>query len=229
MDEARTIRFYVAPVLFLMSVVWGAWFDYPTKHQLILDHLKVENLPNLIGLAAGGGFVVFAFGYIIGTLTYAILRLLFCLKAWCCGGSRYHEAGFALSDLKNIWKKTGHPGADDPQQELWKQEISAVVVFDFGIIRANYEGVHQWLVRRWNAVSIGATSVVGLLLSFPIGRCVFCISFSWAWCAPVMGLIVACFYVAYCAWGDGRRMVSFMAQMPDALLSQKRPYDLQQS
>ena len=123
MDEARTIRFYVAPVLFLMSLIWGAWFD-PTTQHVILDHLQVDKLPNLIGLAAGGGFVVFAFGYIIGTLTYAVLRLFFRIKAWCCGRSRYHEAGL-LSHLGNVWPRTGHPGAIDPQQEL-----SAVIVFD---------------------------------------------------------------------------------------------------
>jgi len=34
------------------------------------------------GLAAGGGFVVFAFGYIIGTLTYAVLRGLSVPRSW---------------------------------------------------------------------------------------------------------------------------------------------------
>lgn len=216
MDEARTIRFYVAPVLFVMSLIWGAWFD-PAKQPVILDHLQVDKLPNLIGLAAGGGFVVFAFGYIIGTLTYAILRLVFWLKAWCWGGSRYHEAGL-LSDLGNIWPRTGHPGPIDPQQEL-----SAVVVFDFGIIRAKYEGVHQWLARRWNAFSIGVTSVVGLLLSFAIGNWVFSISFRWEWWAPVGLLLAVFFYVACCAWWDGCQMGRFMAQMPDALLSPNAP------
>jgi hypothetical protein len=215
MDEARTIRFYVAPVLFLMSLIWGAWFD-PTKQHVILDHLQVDKLPNLIGLAAGGGFVVFAFGYIIGTLTYAVLRLFFRIIAWCCGGSRYHEAGL-LSHLGNVWPRTGHPGAIDPQQEL-----SAVIVFDFGIIRGRYEGVHQWLVRRWNAFSIGTTGVAGLLLSFVIGHWMFSISFRWEWWVPVGILLVACFYVSCCAWHDGRRMVAFMAQMPDALLKPKR-------
>ena len=215
MDEARTIRFYVAPVLLLMSLIWGAWFD-PTKQHVILDHLQVDKLPNLIGLAAGGGFVVFAFGYIIGTLTYAFLRLFFHFKAWCCGGSRYHEAGL-LSHLGNVWPRTGHPGAIDHQQEL-----SAVIVFDFGIIRGKYEGVHQWLVRRWNAFSIGTTGVAGLLLSFVIGHWMFSISFRWEWWVPVGILLVARFYVSCCAWHDGRRMVAFMAQMPDALLKPKR-------
>jgi hypothetical protein len=168
------------------------------------------------GLAAGGGFVVFAFGYIIGTLTYAVLRLFFRIKAWCCGGSRYHEAGL-LSHLGNVWPRTGHPGAIDPQQEL-----SAVIVFDFGIIRGRYEGVHQWLVRRWNAFSIGTTGVAGLLLSFVIGHWMFSISFRWEWWVPVGILLVACFYVSCCAWHDWRRMVAFMAQMPDALLKPKR-------
>jgi hypothetical protein len=78
--------------------------------------------------------------------------------------------------------------------------------------------VHQWLVRRWNAFSIGATGVAGLLLSFVIGHWMFFISFRWEWCVPVGILLVACFYVSRCAWHDGRRMVPFMAEMPDALL-----------
>jgi hypothetical protein len=211
MDEARTIRFYVAPVLFLMSLIWGAWFDPAMKQHVILDHLQVDNLSKLIGLAAGGGFVVFAFGYIIGTLTYAILRLLFWLKGLCRRSSRYHEAGFSSESLKNIWLRTGHPSPTDTQQEV--QELSAVVVFDFGIIRGKYKGVHQWLVRRWNAFNIGMTSAVGLVLSFIIGRCVLCISLQWQWWGPVGFLAVVCVCVACCAWRDGRRMVCFLAAL----------------
>ena len=220
MDEARTIRFYVAPVLFLMSLIWGAWFD-PTTKQHIAEHLKqVDDLSKLIGFVAGGGFIAFAFGYIIGTLTYAVLRLFFCLKA-CCGGSRYHEAGFSHSALENIWLRTGHPGAKDLKQEL-EQELSAVVVFDFGIIREKYIGVHEWLVRRWNAFNIGATSITGLLLSFAIGHWMLCISFSRAWLVPVGIFLIPCFCVACFAWHDGRRMVAFMAQMPAELLRPRR-------
>ena len=70
-----------------MSLGWGAWFDPDhTKQRVILDHLQVDNLSKLIGLAAGGGYVVFAFGYIIGTLTYAILRLGFWLS-WGAAGT----------------------------------------------------------------------------------------------------------------------------------------------
>jgi len=100
-----------------------------------------------------------------------------------------------------------------------QQELSAVVVFDFGIIRGKYEGVHQWLARRWNAFSIGMTSAVGLLLSFAIGPWVFSISLERKWWAPVGFLVLVCVYVACCAWRDGRRMVYFMAQMPNALLT----------
>lgn len=207
MDEAQTIRFYVAPVLFLMSLVWGAWFD-PTKQQVILSHLEVDKLPSLIGLAAGGGFVVFAFGYVIGTFTYAFLRIRFCLRAWCCGGSRYHEAGLSLRGLARIWRRTGHPGKIDPEQEL-----SAVVMFDFVVLQKSYEGVHLWLVRRWNAFSIGATSVVGLLLSFVIGNQVLSISFEWRWWAPVGLFLATCVFVARSAWYDGRRMLKFMAEI----------------
>jgi hypothetical protein len=219
MDEARRIRFYVAPVLFLMSLVWGAWFD-PSDKEVILNHLDVENLPKLIGLAAGGGFVVFAFGYIIGTLTYAFLRAVVDLKARLCGGSWYHEAGFSSSQLRNIWRRTGHPPAtgdkvEEREQKEREQELSAVILFDFGLIREKHEGVHEWLVRRYTAFIIGSTSVTGLCLSFIIGPWLFSIPMKWQWWFPVFILIVACFYVACWAWKDGRRMGAFMAEMPD--------------
>lgn len=207
MDEARTIRFYVAPVLFLMSLAWGAWFD-PTKQPMIVSHLEIDKLPSLIGLAAGGGFVVFAFGYVIGTFTYALLRIWSCLRSRFIGGSRYHEAGLSPRELTEIWKTTAHRGTVDPQQEL-----SAVVVFDFEVLKKSHEGVHLWLVRRWNAFSIGATSVVGLLLSFIIGNQALSISFGWRWYVPVGLFIVVCFFVARWAWYDGRRMLKFMTEI----------------
>jgi hypothetical protein len=192
-----------------MSLVWGAWFD-TNQRQIIIEHLKVDQLSSLIGLAAGGGFVVFAFGYIIGTFTYAILSVFFYLKALSCGGSQYHEAAFSCSDLKTIWQRTGHLGKVDR-----KQELSAVAVFDFGRIREKHEGVHQWLMRRYTAFIIGSTSVTGLFFSFVIGNRVLEIPWKPEWYVPVLFLIAACAYVAWCAWKDGRRMGAFLAQMPD--------------
>jgi hypothetical protein len=207
MDEARTIRFYVAPVLFLMSLVWGAWFD-PTAKPILLDLSRLSNLPSLIGLAAGGGFLVFSFGYVIGTFTYALLRLGFFLNAKCCrDGSMYHEAGLRLSELQTIWWQVGHSGKADPRQEL-----SAIVMFDFVNVHNSYKEVHLWLVRRWSAFSIAATSVVGLFLSFLIGNRVLGFTLCWGWLAPVVGLMAACSYVACCAWRDGRKMLVFISQ-----------------
>jgi len=37
------------------------------------------------------------------------------------------------------------------------------------ILRESHEGIHRWLFRRWNAVSVAATSFWGLAFSFPLG------------------------------------------------------------
>lgn len=209
MDEARTIRFYLPAVLFLLSLIWGAWVNYRIQCQEIIEHLKVDNLSSLVGLVAGGGFVVFAFGYIIGTLTYAILRAVFFV--FRPRGFRYHEAAFSPEALQGIRLTMRYP---DPIQA--GQEISAVVVFDHGLIRERHKGVHEWLMRRWSAFAIAVNSVTGLALSLVVGHWVFDSSWSCEWLLPVGSLMAVCFYVACCAWADGRRMGAFLAQMPDA-------------
>jgi hypothetical protein len=80
MDEDRRVRFFVAPLLLIASLLWGAWLDQ-NKHPLIIYFiLHTDNLSKLIGLAAAGGFVVFTFGYVIGTITYFLLGIYFWLR-----------------------------------------------------------------------------------------------------------------------------------------------------
>ena len=57
MDEVRRIRLLIAPALFVASILWGAWWDPDStfsKH-VFRDH----DWSKVIGLIAGGGFVVF--------------------------------------------------------------------------------------------------------------------------------------------------------------------------
>jgi hypothetical protein len=92
--------------------------------------------------------------------------------------------------------------------------LSAGVALDHGLLQKNYEGVHLWLVRRWSAVSIGATSTVGLLLSLLLARFnpVMSISLQREWCVPVIVLAVMLATVAIFAWCDTMKMLTFMIQ-----------------
>src|SRR5579862_1319647 len=153
MDEIRRIRLLVAPALFVASILWGAWLDR-TNSTFWSQTFGDPDWPRVIGLIAGGGFVVFVAGYIIGTITYVLLRLLFPFIK----GTRhhFHEAAVSKESLKIIGKKIGALGHLTPQQELL-----AVVAFDHGVLKKDWEGIHQWIVRRWTAFNMAMNSICG--------------------------------------------------------------------
>jgi hypothetical protein len=143
MDEDRRVRFFVAPVLLIASLLWGALLDQNCR-QHIFDVLKRMNgLSALIGFAAAGGFAVFAFGYVIGTFTYFTLGMYFRLRAWLSPAkSRFHEVSLSDDSLERVWVTLNCSGAYAQEMDKRKQELSAVVAFDHGLIRENYRGVH---------------------------------------------------------------------------------------
>jgi hypothetical protein len=115
--------------------------------------------------------------------------------------------------LNRVRERLGYSGTE----ELRGQELSAGVAFDHGLLRKNYyEGVHLWLVRRWSAFSIGATSTTGLLLSFVLRPMIgISPSCQWKWYIPVEVLAFMFAIVARFAWLDTMRMLTFMADVPD--------------
>jgi hypothetical protein len=117
MDEDRRIRFLVAPTLFVASLLWGAWSD-SVAHEFIVQALKLPDWSKIIGLIAGGGVIVFAAGYVIGTFTYFFLRLLFQLRPRRWGKSRFHEVAFSDESFARAWHRLGAPGSPDRRQEL---------------------------------------------------------------------------------------------------------------
>jgi hypothetical protein len=97
MDDDRKIRFVVAPLLFIASVLWGAWFD-PGWHKSLTamfdpSYESSKWFGQAVGLVAGGGLAIFAGGYVIGTLTVFVLWLCFMLRYRLCRGKKslFHE------------------------------------------------------------------------------------------------------------------------------------------
>jgi hypothetical protein len=210
MDEVRRIRFLIPPMLFMASLLWGIYSDSSTRHHLLLEFensgkTSPEVLTKLIEIVAAGGIAVIAGGYLLGTVTYFILRGLRWLKACCCGGSRNHEAALSRHSFVRVWKKV------HSEKPHWDQELSAVAAFDFGVIKEKYEGVHLWLMRRWTGFNVAANSVTALVASVPFGRCIVSVRFTWLWMIPLVLLILMLFIVAVWSFRDGRKMLRFMA------------------
>jgi hypothetical protein len=206
MDEDRRIRFLIAPTLFVASLIFGA-LSTQTTRDFMIEGLKVFDWSKLIGLIAGGGLVVFVGGYVIGTWTYFVLRLIFRYRPRRWGKSRFHEVAMSDEAFEQVWEAVASPSRKKSDR---RQELSAGVAFDHGLIRKNHDGIHRWLIRRWNAFSIAATSFWGLVFSFPIGHAVG-IPMSQTWWYPVTLFAVILLVVMTWAWRDAMDMLEFMA------------------
>lgn len=221
MDDDRRIRFLVAPILFVASILLGVCLDQRWRDPLIklISQPTDGAWPKLIGLVAGGGLTVFVAGYVIGTLTYFFLRVIFWIRPLRWGRSRFHEVALTDAALQNIWQVLDASGRPDRSRELF-----AGVIFDHDVLKRNHEGVHLWIVRRWNAFSIAATSFCGLILSTALGAIVG-ISASFAWLFPIIAFSAVLIFVMTWAWRDTMNMLSFIAALPLARDEFKRPPD----
>jgi hypothetical protein len=202
MDEDRKIRFLVAPILFIASLLLGALSDDPTF--LALQKLDWSKL---IGIVAAGGVVVFAAGYVFGTCAQFLLRLIFWFRPHSWGRSRFHEVAFSDDSFGRVWDWMGAPGKPDRSQEL-----SAGAAFDYAVLRKDYDGVHGWLFRRWNGFNTAANSILALALSFLAGPFIG-IPLAPTWCVPVLIFVGALICVMVWAWRDTMRMVAFMVSL----------------
>jgi hypothetical protein len=200
MDEDRQIRFLVPPILFLASLFIGALADQ-TAREFVVGVLKNSDWSKSIGLIAGGSAVVFAAGYVIGTFTYFTLRLIF-----LCWG-RFHEVALSDDSFRQIWDQMGAPGKPDRSQEL-----SAGAAFDHDILRSSREGVHRWLVRRWNGFNTAANSISAVVLSFLAGPFVS-VPLGRTWFLIVVPFVVILIPVMLWARLDMMNMVAFMASL----------------
>jgi hypothetical protein len=207
MDEKRRFRFLVAPIIFFASLTWGAWLD-PAWRQYLeqgLQGLPSQPIAGSVVTLAGGGIALFASGFVIGTLTYFVLRGICVIRFWNC--SKQHEVQLTVETLKLLWTKLNVPGEFNKSNELYLG-----VTLDHGVLLEKHEGVHEWLARRWGAFAVNCTSVTALILSLTIGY-IAGIRIAWAWWFPVTIITIAFASTAVWAWRDTMGMLDFQAKL----------------
>jgi hypothetical protein len=215
MDEVRMIRFLVPAILFFASLLMGALLDHQS-HEFVVHVIESSDWSKSLGLIAGGGALVLAAGYVIGTFSWFSLRLIFCLRPSRWGKSGFHEVAFSEDSFVQVWDKVTAPPA--PLSKLAappdrSQELSAGAAFDYGVLRERRPGIHEWLLRRWNGFNTAANSLWALVLSFPIGCLVIGIPWNWMWFLCVLIFAEVLVFIMYWSWHDTIKMVSFMASL----------------
>lgn len=208
----------MAPLLFFASIAWGTWLDASSSAYVLkmLGKLPQEPVTGLVLAFVGGGIMLFASGFVIGTINYALLRGARMLWRW--SWSKQHEVALSEEIVKMLWVKMKVPGEATQSEELY-----VGVTFDHGVLQENHKGVHQWLVRRWSAVAINSTSITGLVMSLLIGDLAG-IQLSPQWLFPVAVVIIAFSCTGIWAWRDTMGMLTFQAKLykPNAAVDSLR-------
>ena len=162
MDEQRQIRFLYPPFFLIGSLLWGVYLDPTTKLGDLLAFIPSGiQWPQAITLLVGGSVLVIALGFLIGTLSLSLLRLLFFVFSLCRDHWYHFEASVSSECLAKIWPILHLPAQPD-QSNMFR----AVVTFDHEMLS---RPVHDWLRRRWSGFLISTHSAVALLLALILG------------------------------------------------------------
>ena len=119
--------------------------------------------------------------------------------------------GFPRGAFDIVWKRL-----EAPKEWARSQELFAGAAFAYDVLLKDHAGVHQWMFRRLTAFNIAATSICGLLLSFLFGHCVVGITWTLAWCFPVVVFAFILGVTAWVAWHDAMDMFDFMISLESA-------------
>ena len=206
MDAERRIRFIIPPFFLVTSLIWGL----VSNKTITLDLILGVKSTGLIAMLAGGGVMVLPIGYLLGTITIFVLRSFFFLKRNCWSGSEsmYYEVPLSKPAYESICERI--PQVDKLASR--KNELFAGVTFDHDILKKKKVGVHKWIVRRWSAFNIAATSVTALIISLLTGW-IFEIELKTEWWLPVLSLIVLFIYTAFVAWNEVKQMIKFQLDL----------------
>ncbi|MBI5422709.1 MAG: hypothetical protein HZA32_01395 [Opitutae bacterium] len=215
-DPTRQIRFLYPPLICLGYLLWLLLSNARTA-EVFSQVFRDAPTPTItfVGTLVAGGVVVVVIGFILGTFTYSVMRLLSLLRGikshrpseWI--GWQTHEAWFSEDDANDIWRRSVGLWAD-----LKKRDIHlATVRLDFALID---ERVHQWIERRWNAFNISLNTVIGILL-VKGGAQYFAPSLPRPnlWAETGWALVAMFLINAFLAFKDSGRMLVFCSQLPE--------------
>lgn len=201
MDKERQIRFLYPSFTFLLSLVLGASLDVNGRFvKNLSDFTEDDNLTTIIVALFGLGSLVFVLGYLIGTISLILLRIVFFFNRF--------SYEFVLSD--KTYKEIGKLILKGHDKTLRKKEkMYAAVVFDHSYIN---ERVHSWIIRRWNAFLIASFSVVSLAASLIFGKSLG-IAYRWGWTITVIIFMCCLILQAILSYVDTMRMITFLTRV----------------
>jgi hypothetical protein len=200
MDKERQIRFLYPAFILIASFLVGVYLD-PCKS--ISDLLPVTDSElksnDIVAVVVGGGVFILVLGFLIGTLTVNILRVGFFLF-----GHRNYEIVLPDDAYDRILRFIDWPN----NQIQPRERFYAAVTFDHEILS---NGIHDWIVRRWNAFYVSANSILALILAPVIGLSLSVhLTFWWILLTAVTSILILLNCIT--AWRETMRMLEFQSR-----------------
>ena len=210
MDEDRQIRFLICPFLLYCSLLWWGYVSPETYKSFA--NLKPESLKEFLPIIAAAGAATLPVGYSIGTITILLLRFFFWIRNRSAKERQIYEAWLSGDSYEAILKKLTHPTRN--RDAL----LYAAASFDHGLLP---DGIHKWMMRRWNSFNIASNSALALFISLlvvPVR-----IAYTWSW-EPICGwdyklwlivnlvLIALLCTMAYFSWHETMQMLEFQSE-----------------
>ncbi|HMK18051.1 MAG TPA: hypothetical protein VK492_07630 [Chitinophagaceae bacterium] len=204
MDKDRQIRFLYPPLIFLGSLALGFYLDKSvTIKSIVTAFPDIDKSLNVVLAILGAGSLILLLGYLLGTITVFLLKLAFKIK----GKSYNYEE--LLSD--RYYAAIGNIILNEKDKPLKREDtLYAVCTFDHGFISP---GVHQWIVRRWNAFFISLSSTVAIFSSFLVGLFFVNLKFHWLWLTASFVFILILGWLASTSWYETMRMIEFQTRV----------------
>jgi len=207
MDQNRQIRFFIPPFFLIGSV-----FLADSLSCLNLFHRIAELLgKDTLAIAGALGASTIPLGFLIGTISVGILKIVSFVMSNCC-----------LSNWNNEWEgwDIESPISNDacrkiwPQLDIWtksevefKNRFYISATFDHGILP---ERINKWTMRRWNAFNTNVNCLSALGLSWIVCE-YFEVKLTPEWYLSVGVVAFLLIVNARFSWQEIKKMIEFQA------------------
>lgn len=197
MDQNRQIRFLIPPFFLIASLFLGDFFSCSN----IINRIAEQGDQNILAIVAALGASTIPLGFLIGAIPIAVLNFIGLVP--CRKKTKWnYELSISPNALKKIWPKLETSLKFDFQKTFY-----AGVTFDHDILPV---GIHQWLMRRWNAFNIHINCCTSLLLSHAVGPFLSISQTLYWWIATII-IFLLFFFNAMVARRQTMQMLEFQA------------------
>jgi hypothetical protein len=190
--------------------VWGA--SLSPEHHFFSSQIKLlgqNTVSGIVGILVGGGVALFALGFLITSVTVAILPVIF--------GQNY-EGDVANDSLTAIRESIGLDEEPPDEDKQYPNRFLTVVFYEHVSLERGGLKLFDWLNRRWNIFIVSFNCFVALLFSlylgliFQLGQRYWNWNLFFSWYLPALLLALILFIDGKRARSENRAMVNFLAR-----------------